>query len=751
MPYFPDNTHVITNFDPIPGQTSSIQDIEFSLPDIFRDEAFYVPDATGTIPDRAFTVDVPNMPQLLGTDVYSEFRLFTLISPIASQRINGRITYNTAIPNFDNINTPENGLLLDGSQLSFPVTLQYQNLETGIYDEEGAIYLPVLYYIYALRISDGTWVRIKFKQVRHKLQKVLANNFYISPNKVEFNHAVSNTTRPVVTTKLYPGSPVLVSLKDDFELIGNNIPTPSFVFGQVVWAFSSITELQVRLKESADARLDELRTDDIIFEVFFQNNYPGSIKYLRGDILVSSTIEFTFQPQMLNFLMILGANNNFSKTLQVFGNGPWSLGSPSWLSLSTTSGIGVGSVDVEPIDEEYFIPGIYQNDMILTANGKEYKIPVRLKVAERFELGLSKSGLNFTDENQALTKIYNNSFAERYVLVDVEIPQIGYPYATQQPKTFQYRLGFFQNETNIHIGEIVKRSLIHIDAQVVFDLLSGYIQNGVISTNLLEYYKPSSVRVNMQLFNASDNSLIEAQEHKLIRFITGRNPFFEDNLALLRDKNVEQKVSKNSVRLINFVTRKNLVLEVYKNGQLNESYQENISVERLYGLVVSFEAFEIGDEIEYRLYSNAITGSNNFQGQTFIVYPEGKHFNQVVYEDEYRVPQFFDFCGDWRFSTENELIQSTDVINLVEAIQNEKSVKSHSLVMNTGYIPATNQIFVEQLNSSRNCWLLGNETEPIIELVPKAYNMVNYDSDLDLYQYEVEFQINPTNDLQNYS
>jgi len=122
-----------------------------------------------------------------------------------------------------------------------------------------------------------------------------------------------------------------------------------------------------------------------------------------------------------------------------------------------------------------------------------------------------------------------------------------------------------------------------------------------------------------------------------------------------------------------------------------------------------------------------------------------------VYEDEYSVPQLFDFCGDWRFSSENEIIQSKDVINLVESIKNEKSIKTISLVMNTGYIPASNQIYLEQVRNSKNCWLLANATEPLVELVPKAYTMVNYDSDLDLYQYDVEFQINPTNDLQNYS
>ena len=740
MPYYPDLTPVIRNFDPLPG-TNTRTNWEFTmlgLPD--EDTVYFFPGTNQVVPDRTNVITLPNYNVTLGNSVYSEYKI--------KARSIGYISSFSHIVASTNIT--EDGIVIDEDNLVFEDIVSYQNLEESEYKGRDKLYIIRNYTIEGKRISNGEWEVLYTQGIRIAVQRVEPDNFYLNPSVVNFNHALGNKERPIVTMMLYSRPGVLVTLQDDFELVGDNVPSPITWLGRRAYSYNNTSELEIRLKESADERVDELRTWETVLDVYFGNDYGGR-KFLKADVLVSSTPEFTFQPQMLNFLIVLGTENNLSQILKISGTGYWVLESPSWLSLSHNSGTNASQISVQPIDQEYFAPGVYENDIVLRANEKEYTILVSLKVAERFELGLSKSGLNFTDENTVLSRVYNNSIQERYVIVDVEVSPIGYPFATSMPKTYQYRIGFFDSKAEIHIGEIVKRSLGSLDANSVYKLLRNYLESR-FPNKFIEYYKPSSVNIKSQLYNASDNSFVDQQENKLIRFITGRNPFFEENLALLRDKDVQQKVTKASFRLINFVTRQKIVLEIYRNGALYQSFEEQINIERLYGLLVDFSEFDIGDEIEYRLYPQVIGFIKKFaQRVSFIVYPDGKDFNQVVYEDEYSVPQLFDFCGDWRFSSENEVIQSKDVINLVESIKNEKSIKTISLVMNTGYIPSSNQIYLEQVSNSKNCWLLGNATEPLVELVPKAYTMVNYDSDLDLYQYDVEFQINPTNDLQNYS
>jgi hypothetical protein len=739
MPYYPDLTPVITDFDPLGGITRT--NWHFSMYGFPDENTFYFfPGTNQEIPDKTNVITLPNYNITLGNTVYSQYK-------IKSLKFGSNSSFEHIILTSD---ISQEGVIIDEDNLVFEDVFSYEDLEDSTADSDNKLDIVMRYIIQGNRISTGEWENLYSVYIRIAVQKVDAGNFYLNPSVVNFNYILGETERPVVTAMLYSRPGVLVTLQNDFELVGDTVPNPITWLGRTAYSYTNTSQLQIKLKESADARVDELRTSESVLDVYFGNNYAGR-KSLTGDIMVSSSPEFTFQPQMLNFLVVLGTEIDIYQFLKIDGTGSWSLSSPSWLSLSHYSGTNSFEIVVHLIDQEYLPPGLYENDIVLTANEEEYKIPVRLKVAERFEIGLSKSGLNFTDENTAISRVYNNSPQESYVTVDVEVSPIGYPYATTLPKNFQYRIGFFENKAEIHIGEIVKRSLRSLDANSVFKLLGNILQQG-INTNLIEYYKPSSVNVKCRLYNASDNSLVDQQENKLIRFITGRNPFFEENLALLRDKDVEQKVTKSSFRLINFVTREKVVLEIFKNGKLHDSYEEEIKIERLYGLLVEFSKFEIGDEIIYQFHPKEIGFIKKFaQRVSFIVYPEGKSFNQVVYEDEYSVPQLFDFCGDWRFSSENEIIQSKDVINLVESIKNEKSLRTLTLVMNTGYIPASNQIYLEQVQNSKNCWLLGNSTEPLVELVPMAYNMVNYDSDLDLYQYDVEFQINPTNDLQNYS
>jgi len=110
----------------------------------------------------------------------------------------------------------------------------------------------------------------------------------------------------------------LVTLQNDFELVGDTVPNPITWLGRTAYSYTNTSELQIKLKESADARVDELRTLETVLDVYFGNDYGGR-KSLTADILVSSSSEFTFQPQMLNFLVVLGSEINPFQFLNILG------------------------------------------------------------------------------------------------------------------------------------------------------------------------------------------------------------------------------------------------------------------------------------------------------------------------------------------------------------------------------------------------------------------------------------------------
>lgn len=744
MPYYPDTTNPITNFNPLP-QAGSLN-WNFTVKN--QDTEYYEQGESDPIPTKTQQITVPNYPEIYG-EQYESFRFI----------FENGLGTNSSVINITNTLNSQ-GEIINEQNLVFEEQINYHNLETHTPSITGTEARTRIYKVEGQLQGTNTFETIKSYTIVYKIQFIIEGNVWITPQFKNFSKNIANINQlpPSASVNVYTKEAALIFINKDFSASGSALPTPINFLGSQAYPISESIEFSVFLNNQADERLDEFRANEVIVGAVLGSSDSGNIiaNPFRGNIFVASSLELFFNPQSFMFRIVKGETNPGSQKLNLYGGVNWEINYPSWLILNKSEGIGVDEVDVEVLDESFFEPGLYENNIIVTVNNTDYSIPVSLEVVNQLELNLNKSGLNFTKENLNITKLYT-THKNRYVIADVKIPQIGYPNAVALSKTYRYRLGFFNGSTEMHLGEIADRALVNLEANDVYNLLKLYIDDKQIIDDLINYYKPSLLDVNFQVIDGSTTTVLKEHIVKLIRFVKGRNPNFRENLALLNINNFTQKVTAQSVRLINFVSRKKVVIEVFKNGELYSSFEKPIFIERLYGLMFSFENFHQGDYIQIRLYPNNIPVtpgsylSMKPQKINFIIYPEGKHFNQVIFEDEYSVPQFFDFCGDWRFSSSNEIIESEKLLNLVKFITNEKSTKEYELQINTGYIPASNQALVEQLKNARLCWLLGNNAEKLVELRPQEYSMVNYDSDQDLYDYQVTFKINPTNDLQNYS
>jgi hypothetical protein len=82
------------------------------------------------------------------------------------------------------------------------------------------------------------------------------------------------------------------------------------------------------------------------------------------------------------------------------------------------------------------------------------------------------------------------------------------------------------------------------------------------------------------------------------------------------------------------------------------------------------------------------------------------------------------------------------------AVNEDKKFK-----INTGWIGATDANLINDLMKSKRVWLLPSDTNPneTIQLRPIDKQMVNYDSQRELYDYSIEFIINKQYNEEVYS
>ena len=80
-----------------------------------------------------------------------------------------------------------------------------------------------------------------------------------------------------------------------------------------------------------------------------------------------------------------------------------------------------------------------------------------------------------------------------------------------------------------------------------------------------------------------------------------------------------------------------------------------------------------------------------------------------------------------------------------EFLRKIDSRRSQSVTINTGFILQENTKRLDSLLNAKRAWIMSENNEAVA-LIPNTKELVNYDSDQELYGYDVQFNINLNND-----
>lgn len=740
MPLFPNNTQVpITNFDPFPQPTFA-QEWQFSVPTPLQ--YFFFLGSGVTFDPVVLDITLRDYPAILG-NTYVSYKVYSIQSILQSSGTN---------PNAFTVvsNVPELGETFTSS------TREYQETITINDPQDNA---PALIDGNVNNIQRGfriTGVRSTGQEdvlderfFSLSIIYVRGNAIYFNKNRYDIAHEIGTALPDPISVDVLANQSYFLVIHPDFEISGVDLPSPINTPEGLRYNFTEPYTFTLSPKISIENQPNVFRENVPIVTARLDNDPLAFFNILEGNIFAATTLEYLFTPQQFNFLLIKDELEPTPQVLEIFGSGPWQLSAQSWITLDAQEGNGPQEINVGVINPDAFPQlGLYLGKIDILANNIAYEVPVTLLVVEKYMLNLEQNEVNFTLDNWRFSEVYSNPQQGRFAQANLTISQIGYPNATQLPNTYDFKLDFFNNKSKIHLGEIVHRALPDLSAQDVSNLLYNKLTTLDNSSSLVQFYKPSLVDVLLQRYNEEDLfTPIDEQLYRLVRFVKGRRPKFLNKVAILDYETITTKVNKESFQLVNFIASSDVRIQVFRNGEEQSSQIIPINIERLYGFPIYFSAYSVADLIEVKL-SNASTLGQNLS-KKFRIYPEGKQFQTLIFQDEYGVTKIMDACGEFSVESDYEFLTSTLFENLVEYFKNEKTKKQATFSINTGYIPRSNQHLIEQMKFSPYVWLFASEAYKLIELTMQSSKMLHYDSDKDLYDYALTFKINPTNDLQD--
>lgn len=576
-------------------------------------------------------------------------------------------------------------------------------------------------------LIDGVEYLLETKVFDLFVNVIDQNDLLQVPARVSFSYLENGQDPDDVTVQLYTGAAFTIRANKVLQLSGGNL-VANEAYSETITEYTGTGSQAITIALDRENLDWEGRTLQYYLTI---NNSSLSKLY---EVLVHQLLTGVIEADPLN--ISFGAVRNIFEAAEqeITINTPsaYTVTVPNWMEYRSSE----KGIFVKPVPSANFALGTYSGEIVIASAVDDVRVFVTHRVTETVDFNMDGAVVWCRDQ-EALSKFYS---ADNDALANLTLEAVIYNPNTGINQAFinDYALAFFENTAEFHIGDVVKRLFIKPDNLNRFGLLSK--MQDLEDTRLIIYNAPVFLDASYELPETAETIKNKA-------FLDGRRPAQEISAAaLLRAETVVQRVTRKSKVLVNFYNQNLLAdLVVFCNNQQISSQQITSGSAYLFGQLVHFSEFDPGDRIRVELQ----TAGEKIK-QEFIVFPDEQLSNHICWLNEYQTQELLEFTGDWRFESEYELKDFKRLGNLLEELQRVDTRKEMSLVINTGWIPKTNQVLIDEINMSKLAWLITEDLHTI-NLVPKASKMTNEDSENGLYMYDVEFTINKTHDVKSHS
>jgi hypothetical protein len=225
-------------------------------------------------------------------------------------------------------------------------------------------------------------------------------------------------------------------------------------------------------------------------------------------------------------------------------------------------------------------------------------------------------------------------------------------------------------------------------------------------------------------------------------FVAGLSRAVINARGFLEFNSKADRVTQNSFHYLNIlIPNGNYGLQIIKNNELIDTIVLPYANGNILFQKITFENFQIGDVVQYVIRNLALSFDlSDIPIKTFYVIPSGRYSNHIIWENEYLLQSAFEFTGGLLIKSDFDYRTQNLYKNLVEVLEILENTKISKLTISTGWIIKQSIDTIESLMRSKRVWL--PFADKTISLRPINKNMINQDSERELIEYTIEFQIN---------
>lgn len=683
--------------------------------------------------DIDIETNIKNYLESLDPDIYSNIRIkgFTILltSPITWAVLSGTIPSSS----------PSGYQLNEINPLTVTTTIDFQNFQLLT---EGSYSGVIKFQAFADSSISGQQELIETIPYNVVLNILSPNSIILEPDTLNYSFLRDGDLPDEKDLEISTSSSWTLRTSKLITVSGTGLTDISTADETIIQGTGSKT-LQIGFTAALNDVVDSTYNSSILVE-----NTQGYSDATSVKVNILETDEFIFNPPSLSFFAIINWQEATPLNVDIFGFGAFTITHPTWLTLSETSGTDVASITVTPFSTANMGEGLYEGVITLTSGGDDYELPVSYLVVGTIYTELDKGNINFCKDINYL-QIYNVADGvdpEIYNIVKIALTVKAYNYVTflETQKTFEYELAFFNHTTKQHVGEIIERLLKKAASIVEFGI------NGINETNIqtLPVYKPASVDANIQIINRSSDEVIFEEDIFDMSFVAGKKPEnFVNNNGVLSNSMLPKRVTTNSKEILNFIATSSFYkIHHIKNEEdpvlITTQYTGN---NKLFRYSFDFSNYSEGDVVKVQ-----VTAGTDVFTKTYIVIPEAFNSNHIAFISQYNTLELFECTGDWSITSDIKRESNKVYRDLVEVFETLSTEKEMKMFINTGFVFKHNVPIIDEIIRARKVWLM-LEDNNTIELNPVDKKMNAESSDQDLYDYELEFNINRKHDVENYS